>query len=126
MKERGFDATIDPADGALAGVYPTDQKEVFQETLEECMSGAGLDTGAEKPTVLDADYERLFKAYVETAECLAREGFETSAPPSLQVFIESDGGAWHPYDVIAHDRNLSDTDWQRANRLCPQPSDYSD
>jgi hypothetical protein len=126
MKERGFVAAIDPADGALAGVYPSNQRDVFQEALAECMAGAGLDTEAEKPTLSDADYERLFKAYVETADCLAEEGFETSTPPSLQVFIESEGEVWHPYDVIAHDRSLSDTDWQRANRLCPQPSDFGE
>ncbi len=121
LKERGFDATIDPADGGLAAVYPTDQKEVYREALEECMSGAGLDMDPEKPILSDADYERLLEAYVATAECLAKEGFEASVPPSLQVFIESEGGAWHPYDVMAHDRSLSDTDWQRANRVCPQP-----
>ena len=126
MRERGFNAAIDPVDGALAGTYPSDQREIFQEALEECMSGAGLDTDAEKPTLSDADYERLFTAYVETAECLVAEGFEVSTPPSLQVFIESEGEAWHPYDVIAHDRSLSDSDWQRANRLCPQPSDFGE
>ncbi|MGD2051461.1 MAG: hypothetical protein PVI35_03200 [Acidimicrobiia bacterium] len=121
MAERGFYVEIDPVDGSLGGTFPTDQRDIFRETLSACMSAGGLDMEAERPQLSRSDYEQLYEAHLATAICLESEGFATTPAPSFEVFLQSSGEIWHSYDAVAHDDSLSPAEWQRVNELCPQP-----
>jgi hypothetical protein len=90
-----------------------EQSSIANRAHLECEQRA-VDDGL----IADAMYfpsERLelwYRAYVEVAyECLVANGFPTTAPPSMDVWVEEYPDTWHP-----HGSRLPD----EAFEACPQ------
>lgn len=84
------------ADLSDGGVFIPDsyQQESVQTALKQCREdavAAGLERDFEDPDVLREVYRELIDLY----DCLVENDFPATEPPSLEVFVESDGN-WHP------------------------------
>lgn len=109
VESAGFDVEI--SDGGLLA-KPGSQESHYRTALAACEEAAiasGLVRPLEPPD--EAELSAWYDAFMLSYECLVREGYPVSEPPSRDSYIESDGRNWHPYDRISG----SDVE-----SLCPQ------
>lgn len=105
-------------------VYQTDaggRVEELRSATDECHSRAYamLPPG---PVIDEAYYERFFDFLLDLKECLEGEGWTVPDPPSKEVWVESEGAVWHPYERMGA---LSGERLAALEAVCPQhPSDY--
>jgi hypothetical protein len=90
-----------------------EQSSIANQTHLECEQRAVNDGLIADPMYFPSErLELWYRAYVEVAyECLVTNGFPTTAPPSMDVWVEEYPDTWHP-----HGSRLPD----EAFEACPQ------
>jgi hypothetical protein len=101
VESAGFDATVE-GDG-LAVRYG-DQRAYYEQVRETCFQAA-VDSGLVAPQgPLDEEFlAAQYEAFLLTYECMVREGYPVTDPPSKDAYIESEGVSWHPYERLGGD-----------------------
>lgn len=122
LDESGFPDAIVGEDGSV-GYSPKEiQRNLYQTTLDSCMSKVCPLCG-QRPS--DGALERLFRLQIEAKECLAREGYSTSAPPSAQTFYDTYGTneQWAPWGEIGL-RLAKENLLESVSEQCPDPVEF--
>lgn len=108
LTERGWEVSI-ASDGAIQASVPDEQMDVYRQDIADCGEGLLPDPA----TFSDEQWSEMYAAVMDSADCLAEQGYEAADRPSLQLFIQIEGD-WSPYSDI-------DTyDFERLESLCPQ------
>lgn len=117
LRDQGFAVeAIPPGDGIDFSNVPPEESEAAERTLWACQAGLNLPDPAE-PT--DEQLAQHYDYLLGVKECVESEGYETTAPPSLETYIET-GGLWSPYDLVANDDTIGVREWYALNEACPQ------
>lgn len=115
VESGGFAVELDLLAGSIKANPGYDQMERFRKVLGTCEEAAfesGLVARYSEQT--PEELELWYEAFLIAQECLEERGYPTSDPPSLDVYVESGGAAWHPYDA------LSPTAIAEVEPICPQ------
>jgi hypothetical protein len=113
IKSAGF--AVEWEQGGLLARPGVEQEPRYREVMAFCEQAA-VDSGLVGP-LLPPDEEELaarYEAAMWTYDCLQAAGFPVPDPVSPDVYIESDGSGWHPYNAISPGR------YAEAERQCPQ------
>lgn len=113
IESAGFVVEVDQ--GGLMARPGVTQQARYREVMAFCEQAA-VDSGLVGP-LLPPDEEELaarYEAAMWTYDCLEAAGFPVPDPVSLDVYIESGGSGWHPYNAI------SPGVYAEAERQCPQ------
>lgn len=123
LTDQGIPVTALPDGGIGFEDIPLDQAVLQAEAMYRCEVRFPTHPIFLEP--LDSDQlRRLYDYLVEDlAACLVSEGYVTSAPPTVEVFIASYGDPnvekWSPWPI--DDPRLKDiAEWDRLNGVCPQ------
>lgn len=120
MRDRGWNATVSDG-GVTVGNVPADQRTIQQSDGQVCSEEwLTLDVN----TFTDSEWKAAYAAALDTANCLERLGFST-APPSLQVFIEGEAG-WNPYTDLVESGVIRPMEIRTHEEACPQPGYWPD
>lgn len=122
FREHGFDGEIDDDMGILTDVPPDQQDRFFEinELCREAVAGEfGLTFG--EPTVEELTI--AFRSYLYVRECMILEGYPVDEPPSLDVYIQSEGAVWHPYNAFMTSPD-GPTGLADLEETCPQDLAY--
>lgn len=98
LESAGFDVEIE--DGGIT-VRPGAQESFYRDALAQCEEAAansGLVAPLEPPD--ETELAAWYDAYMLTYDCMVREGYPVSAPPSKDSYVESGGQNWHPYERL--------------------------
>lgn len=122
LVDKGWTDVVVGADGQSiqSDSLRASQREAFTRDRVACEDAAGFQPGSEAPT--DDDLRAQYAALVDSAACLRDLGYETSDPPSVQVWVDSyraGEAPWSPFTDIVP--NVSPEEWDRIQRACPQP-----
>jgi hypothetical protein len=111
IESAGFDAEIE--DGGIS-VQAGAQASLYVDVRTKCEQAA-VDSGLVRPLEPPDDRELAaqYDAFMLTYECMVREGYPVSAPPSKDSYVESGGQVWHPYGLVGGDPSTIET-------VCPQ------
>ncbi len=111
LRDRGWAVSITD-DGAISvssSSVSEEQLDLYRKDAEQCGEGLLPDPA----TFDDNQWSEMYTAVMDSADCLAKQGYEAPNRPSLQAFIDV-AGDWSPYSEI-------DTyDFERLEDLCPQ------
>ncbi len=121
FRRYGFEGVIQEDSGILFDVPPSQQDrfgEVNRLCLEEEAEEFGMELGVPSAETL----RRHYRAYLYVRECMIAEGYPVDDPPSLEVFVESGGAAWHPYNAFMASGRAAELD--RLEQTCPQDLFY--
>ncbi len=122
VEEEGFAVSVSET-GALEWRGPEEQREAAYAAFDRCEAQLPLSVRTYDPPT-EEDLKAWYATFLQVAVCLEEEGYEVPPPPpSLDSFIDSGGGNWHPYDAIVADPNLPLEEWVRLNAVCPQGGD---
>ncbi len=55
-----------------------------------------------------------YDAFMLTYQCMEDQGYPVSPPPSRDLYVESGGSIWHPY------QELAPTQVPEVEEVCPQ------
>jgi len=113
IKSAGF--AVEWEQGGLLARPGVEQEPRYREVMAFCEQAA-VDSGLVGP-LLPPDEEELaarYEAAMWTYDCLQAAGFPVPDPVSLDVYIESGGSGWHPYNAMSVGR------YAEAERQCPQ------
>lgn len=119
LAERGWEGTIDPADGGLVITVPEAQRAAYDSDHAECE--AQFLKEFPPPVLTEADFRDLYRQELETMECLKREGYPPRTQPvSEQAYVDAyladEPLPWFAYE--AYDGSGLD----EIEQKCPQPS----
>jgi hypothetical protein len=121
LTEQGIPAHPLPDGGVGYGDWPEEQWLLQAEAAYRCNVRFPIDPMFEEP-LNENQLRRLYSYLVdELTPCLEDEGYATTTPPTVDVFIGSypTGHAWSP--LPANDPGLHDEEeWYRLNVACPQ------
>lgn len=123
LTEQGIPAQALPDGGIGFGDIPPEQAILQAEALYRCHVRFPTHPMFSEP--LNDDQLRRLYGYLtgDLTTCVEAEGYETTRPPTEEVFIASyyDPGAvaWSPWP--ADDPRLQDpAEWDRMSEVCPQ------
>lgn len=100
IRSAGFQVEVDQG-GLLAEPGP-EQEQNYREASNACEQAAiesGLVGPLEPPD--EDELAAWYEAYLLTYECMLAAGYATTAPPSEDAYIESDGRIWHPFETLS-------------------------
>ncbi len=100
--------------GDITGVDPEWELAVFESCVIEAEEVGMAYNPVATPELTSAFYDFL----LELGSCLEGEGYEVSEPPSRDLFVESRGEAWHPYEAIV-ESGLSPLTINQIEEVCP-------
>ena len=113
VADHGFPLTVTgDGTGLTFQAVPPDQNQLAQAVLFACKAGLRLEKPA--PPTVD-QLEEAYAYMVAVAHCLEEEGYSVTDPPSVGVYIDSQG-YWNPYDDLVAGLQ----EWSRLNQKCPQ------
>lgn len=114
LARAGFEVEIQPDEGALQA-KPGVQEDEYRAALGDCEEAA-FDSGlVGRPTApTDEELAAWYEAFQLTYQCLLGKDLEPDPPPSAELYIESGGSNWHPYD------GLSPAEISQVENDCPQ------
>jgi len=101
MQDRGWAArVVGPPEEEWQVEYDISpsQDQEWRTAVNDCTDAIGYAGPIE---YTDDQLEVLYKFALQVQECLRREGYETSDPPSLSSYVESRGTSWNPYSDLA-------------------------
>lgn len=123
LTDQGIPVTALPDGGIAFEDIPLDQAVLQAEAMYRCEVRFPTHPIFLEP--LDTDQLRVLYAYQvnDLTTCLESEGYATSAPPTVEVFIASYSDPnvekWSPWPI--DDPRLQDTvEWNRLSEACPQ------
>lgn len=123
LTEQGIPAHASADGGITFGDIPPEQALLQAEAIYRCEVRFPIHPMFSEP-LNDEQLRRLYRYLTEDLRnCIEAEGYETTSPPSEEVFIESyyDPGAvaWSPWPI--DDPRLQDqAEWGRLSEVCPQ------
>ncbi len=120
FREAGFAAELDPADNSVVVDVPDEQWDIYWEVSTRCREREFAEFGIE----VEQDFTKMFRAFLWVRQCMLENGYEVSRPPSLEVFVESHGSAWHPYDAVMAEPTFTMEQSQELEQICPQDLTY--
>ena len=97
----GFSVELDPSDGSMTANPGAAQMDNYIAVHDACRHAAidyGLVDSYAPPS--DAELELWYRAYLITQDCLIEHGYPTTEQSSLEVYVQSGGAAWHPYNAL--------------------------
>ncbi|QTX03332.1 hypothetical protein [Agromyces archimandritae] len=105
---------------ASSETIPDAQYEHFDADRSACMKRLDDRTAAMSPR----EVAEVYRHELETRECLIKQGYASSTPPSEQEFIDSYfSSPWMAYDDSGIDlARMPQDEWKQLNIACPQPS----
>lgn len=113
-RKYGADAELLPS-GSIANAY-ADGREVKEGLDAACMAEVG--SPPDVPAATKAFFMGMYELFIEQADCLRKNGYAISDPPSREHWVETyDGASWDPLMEV----NDAGRDVQTADKLCPQP-----
>lgn len=111
LRDHGFAVTL-ADDSIQMGGVPAEQSDLLNAYLIACRAGLYLPEATRTPE----QWAELYAYKLAVADCLRAEGHNISEPPSLEVFVESDG-MWSPFSDLLE---LGFGEWGRLEKFCPQ------
>ena len=121
LTEQGIPVRALPDGGVGFDDWPEEQWLLQAEAVYRCHVRFPTHPMFEEP-LSDDQLRRLYSYLVDDlTPCLEDQGYATTAPPAVEVFIETYpvGNAWSPWP--ANDPRLHDEEeWYRLNVACPQ------
>jgi len=121
FRRYGFEGVIQEDSGILFDVPPS-QQDRFGEVNRLCVEEEAEEFGMELGVPSAETLRRHYRAYLYVRECMIAEGYPVDDPPSLEVFVESGGAAWHPYNAFMASGRAAELD--RLEQTCPQDLFY--
>lgn len=119
LNEAGFAATQNESGQGIEFEGIEAQAESYAMAYYTCQAEYPLDPLFRVPFT-NAELEYLYYYTTgELTECVESHGYETTAPPSLQSFVESyeQGAAWSPFEAVV---GLSQSEFDELRRACSQ------
>lgn len=103
-------------------------RTVVRACSEKTAEAYGIETGRVSPETM----KDWYRAYVWTHECMIENDYYVSDPPSIDVYVESGGAAWHPYNAImlgdgeevAPGVAFTEETFTELENTCPQDLNY--
>lgn len=102
IETAGFAVEMDVSTGSISVAPNQDQMDRYRSVFAACEEAAfdyGLIARYADPT--PEQLQLQFNALLLTHQCLEENGYTTSEPPSIDVYIDSEGSAWHPYEALS-------------------------
>jgi hypothetical protein len=116
LREEGWSPVVEDG-GITFGGVPVELRETLMEATAECERRIGIP----EPRPLDAgELEELYAMHLEALACLRSEGYQLPDPPSLEDYVENQGG-WQPHEQVLQLLWTDDAEWTRLNEVCPRP-----
>lgn len=110
LQDRGLAVQVDP-DSFPPGVEFDNRivtEEQFEPAYEECIEEL-TEAGLLRPVLSGPDQlAHLYEDFLKAAECIEAEGYDVPDPPSAEVFVDTNGAAWNPFDAIPPDKGLEE------------------
>lgn len=119
LNAEGFDAVAQ--DGGVGASAPIGQDLPFALAYYVCSVEYPINPRVMVPLV-DDQIRYLHEYYTQVmTPCVQAEGYDVPPAPSLQTYVSTYGqpGSWNPYELVA-EAAISEEEWRRINRLCPQ------
>lgn len=99
VRERGLTVEMDPYDYRLHFEFGEQrQQESAMTAVQECTRQIDATRFEPQPPLTEEQLRALYQYYVAQRDCLEVAGFPGVSPPPEQVFIDTDGSGWGPYD----------------------------
>lgn len=114
VESAGFEVEIIAEDGAIEA-KPGAQTTAFREAMAACEEASyeiGLVARPEPPD--EKTLAAWYDAFMLTYQCMEEHGYPVSPPPSRDLYVESGGSIWHPY------QELAPTLVPEVEKVCPQ------
>lgn len=114
MLEYGWASREGP--GGMIFGFPEGQEDAFAASDRQCNISSGRDDIVAEATLTTEELQDGHDWAVALTKCLTDNGYEVPPAPTLQAFIELEGG-WSPYLFLQG--NVAD----EAMEVCPQQLD---
>jgi hypothetical protein len=118
LREAGWDAVVDPADGGIRlDSLTVEQRPAFQAAEAACWQEIGLPPAPEP--LSEVEIRDRYQYLLQARQCLMNLGYTISEPPSVDAFIANwSTRPWTPYNEVADVATREQ--WAEANEKCPQ------
>ena len=116
LSARGWEVEVDRDAGSLrfrGAPEEADRYEVDAATCAERLPA---------PQLSDAGVASLYRQQVATVRCLQDHGFAVPEPVGAEEFAAGIEGDAEPWTAFSRLDVPSRAEWDRAERLCPQPT----
>ena len=123
IRSFGFAAELDLGDLGIVVDLPPEQQDEYFEVLDICRRRLFAELGVSEVPSRE-ELTAHYRAYLYVRECMIAEGYPVDDPPSLEVYVESLGAAWHPYDAVMAGGQGSPGFFSRLEETCPQDLFY--
>lgn len=116
LADRGWDVAVDRESGSLRFSGAPDDADRYEIDAAECAD--------QVPDIMPSAAELAdnYRRQVDTVDCLRSHGFRVPAPVSEEAFIAGALGEREPWTAFSRLEVGSKAAWDRAERLCPQPT----
>lgn len=113
MNDHGFAVTLHPDGlGSNWAAIPPEQNQLAQAVNYACRDGLRIPS---REPFSRSQWEELFAYQLGLADCIDRQGYDTTDPPTIEAFIESEGAIWDAYIGV----QVQGTAWDQLVRACP-------
>jgi hypothetical protein len=115
VRSAGFHVELDLEERSLTARPGGEQESAYREVLATCEEAAFSSGLVKRPGPPDDEFlAARYDAFMLTYQCLSANSYPVSPPPSKELYIESGGTIWHPYE------RLSPLSVPQVERECPQ------
>lgn len=97
---KGVAVEVDPSGDGVVWKAPEGQEFEYSKVIDQCALDVAERFGVPQGAPGDADLERWYRAFLWTHQCMIEHGYLVEDPPSVDIFIDSGGSAWHPYNAV--------------------------
>jgi hypothetical protein len=113
----GYTTTFDG--GVISPAYPEDQQDAYDAAFRACHEEVTADLpDVSRPT--QGQLEALYGHEVAAWNCLTDLGYETSAPPSFQVY-QGDWGTADQWSAWGAAADIIGSSYRSVQEDCPDP-----
>ncbi len=123
IRSFGFAAELDQTDLGIVADLPPEQQDEYFDVLDICRRRLFAELGVSEVPSRE-ELTAHYRAYLYVRECMIAEGYPVDDPPSLEVYVESHGAAWHPYDAVMAGGQGSPGFFSGLEETCPQDLFY--
>lgn len=115
LAESGWEVDIDAEAGSLRFRGAREDADRYEVDAAACARGLPV------PELSEPEVASLYARQLETVDCLRRHDFVVPDPVSAAEFAAGLAGDAEPWTAYSLLRVASKRQWDRAERLCPQP-----
>ncbi len=128
----GIAVEVDPGGDGVTWRAPEGQENLYDDVIDRCAESVAEAYGVAQGEPTVEDLERWYLAYLWTHDCMKGEGYPVEDPPSLDVFLDSQGTIWHPYNAVVRSAGgeikpgvqFSEEAFRELENTCPQDVTY--